>query len=300
MNNMLQNMGFLEFKSLQKSYIDYIDVSEKTQQTYLIGLKQFWSYLQSQNITKPQRQDIIDFKNLILEYNTPNTIQSYLIAIRSFFKWCENMGIYPNIADNIKSVKVDKKHKKDSLSVDKIQELVSTIDNIKDKALICLMLTTGLRTIEIERALVGDIKDYEGYKVLFVQRKGHSEKDDYVILSQEMHDMLLEYIGGRNQQSPLFISESFNSYGNPLSTRSMRGTVKKWLNEIDLNSTRLSAHSLRHTFATQSLRNGATLQEVSTALGHTSIATTQIYLDEIARIDNPCDKIMSKIVMKSQ
>ena len=300
MNNMLQSMGGLEFKSLQKSYIDYIDVSQKTQQTYLIGLKQFWSYLQSQNITKPQRQDIIDFKNLILEYNTPNTIQSYLIAIRSFFKWCECMGIYPNIADNIKSVKVDKKHKKDSLSVDKIQELILKIDNVKDKALVCLMLTTGLRTIEIERALVGDIKDYEGYKVLFVQRKGHSEKDDYVILSQEMYDMLAQYIGGRAKNSPLFISESFNSYGKPLSTRSMRGLVKKWLKEIDLDSDRLSAHSLRHTFATQSLRNGATLQEVSTALGHTSIATTQIYLDEIARIDNPCDKIMSKIVMKSQ
>lgn len=162
------------------------------------------------------------------------------------------------------------------------------------------MLTTGVRTIEIERALVGDIKEINGIKVLLVQRKGHSEKDDYVILSNDIYNLLQQCINGRSETEPLFISESNNSYGKALSTRSIRGIVKKWLREINLDSERLTAHSLRHSFATQSLRNGATLLEVSTALGHSNISTTQIYLDDIKRIDNPCDNIMSNLIFNGQ
>lgn len=303
MNNLELINSNLVLKNLQTKYIEYLDVSSKTQETYLIALKQFWTWLQKNKIEKPIREDIIRFKAEMQNKVSANTVQSYLIAIKSFFKWCNYMNFYPNICDNIKGVKVDKRHKKDSLENNQIEELINAIDNIRDKALICLMLTTGLRTIEIERALISDIKKVGNNVVLFVQRKEHSEKDDYVILSPEICNLLEQYISTRKAvytNDPLFISISPNSYGDALSTRSIRGIVKKWLREANLDSERLTAHSLRHTFATQSLNNGATLLEVSNALGHTSIATTQIYLDDIKRKDNPCDKIMSNLIFKNQ
>lgn len=297
---MIQEINSITLKMYETDYIKYIDVSPKTQETYLIGLNQFWEYLKENNIKNATRQDIIDFKNELMKEKSMNTIQSYLVAIKSFFKWTSYMNIYPNIAENIKGVKLDKRHKKDSLQQEEIQKLINKIDNLKDKTLICLMLTTGVRTIEIQRALVKDVQSINGQKVLFVQRKGHLEKDDYVLLSNDMYEMLKEYIGDRPSNTPLFVSISNNSYGKSLSTRSIRGIVKKWLKEIDIDTPRMTAHSLRHSFATQSLRNGADLLQVSTALGHTSVSTTQIYLDDINRLDNPCDKIMSNLIFKGQ
>lgn len=296
----VKDLGLIELQGLQESYINYIDVSPKTQQTYMIALNQFWSFLKKHNKNNATRGDVLLFKQEMLENNSPNTVQSYLVAIKSFFNWCSYVGLYPNISENVKGVKLDKRHKKDSLEENQIAQLIGAIDNVRDKALICLMLTAGLRTIEIERAIVGDLDVVGNDYVLFIQRKGHVAKDDYIILSQEMYELLKQYIGQRPKETPLFISQSTNSFGQPLSTRSIRGIVKKWLREIDIDSDRMTAHSLRHSFATQSLKNGASLLEVSVAMGHESISTTQIYLDDIKRKDNPCDKIMSKLVFKSQ
>lgn len=300
MKELVKINDIYNLKALENEYLKYLDVSKKTEETYIIALHQFWNYLKNNNIQNVTREDIIKFKNEVLENKTPNTAQSYLVAIKSFFRWTNYKNVYPNIADNVKSVKIDRRHKKDSLNEQQIHELFSKIDNIRDKALIGLMLTTGVRTIEIERALVDDIKDINGIKVLLVQRKGHIEKDDYVILSKDIYDLLISYIKNRSKETPLFICESSNYYGESLSTRSIRGIVKKWLKEINIDSERVSAHSLRHSFATQSLKNGATLLEVSNALGHTSVSTTQIYLDDIKRIDNPCDNIMSNLLFKNQ
>lgn len=293
-------MDLKGLQGLQESYINYIDVSPKTQETYMIALNQFWNFLKENNKNNATREDVLAFKSKMLLTNSPNTVQSYLVAVKSFFNWCNYVGLYPNISENVKGVKLDKRHKKDSLEEEQINELVNAIDNDRDRALICLMLTTGLRTIEIERAIIGDLKKIGNDYVLFIQRKGHVAKDDYIILSNEMYSLLKNYIGERPSETPLFISESTNSYGQPLSTRSIRGIAKKWLREINIDSARMTAHSLRHSFATQSLKNGATLLEVSIAMGHESISTTQIYLDDIQRKDNPCDKIMSKLVFKSQ
>lgn len=300
MENLIVKEEKYNLKTLESKYLNYLDVSRKTEETYMIALHQFWEYLKRNNVEQVGRQDVINFKNEMLEDRTPNTVQSYLVAIKSFFKWANYENIYPNIADNVKSVRIDKRHKKDSLNEQQIQELFAKVDNLRDKALIGLMLTTGVRTIEIERAKVGDITEISGNKVLLVQRKGHTEKDDYVILSNAIYDLLMAYVGKRSAETPLFICESTNYYGESLSTRSIRGIAKKWIREIDVDSDRVSAHSLRHSFATQSLKNGATLLEVSNALGHSSVATTQIYLDDIKRIDNPCDNIMSNLLFKNQ
>ena len=150
MENIVKRDEIYNLKSLESEYLKYLDVSKKTEETYIIALHQFWNYLKENNIENVTRQDIINFKNEMLETKTPNTVQSYLVAIKSFFKWSNYEHIYPNIADNIKSVKIDRRHKKDSLNENQIQEMFSKIDNLRDKALIGLMLTTGVRTIEIE------------------------------------------------------------------------------------------------------------------------------------------------------
>ena len=97
-----------------EAYINYLDVTPKTTETYTKALKQLFKYLQANNIKKPNRDNIIAFREELKETgHKPNTIQNYIIAVRLFFRWTAQTGLYPNIADHLKGAKINREHKKD-------------------------------------------------------------------------------------------------------------------------------------------------------------------------------------------
>ena len=101
---------------LFKRWIDYIDAKPKTVETYTRAIKQFFVFLQANGITRPTREDIIIYRNVLKESHKPTTVQSYIMAVKQFFNWTSQEGIYPNIAQRVKGGKLDTEHKKDYLT----------------------------------------------------------------------------------------------------------------------------------------------------------------------------------------
>lgn len=296
-NEIMKLNGNIEL--LQKDFIKYLDVREKTVETYRIALNQFFKWLKNNNIKQPTREDIIDYRDGLKEHLKPASIQGYLIALRQFFKWTNSVGIYPNITDNVKGVKIDTMHKKDALTIEQAKELVNSITNLRDKSILSLMLTCGLRTIEIERANINDLQIIENNKVLFIQGKGHDEKSELVKISDEVYEMIINYLSKRNDNcNALFVSNSPVTHGTRLSTRSIRGMVKEYLRDINLDSPRLSAHSLRHTAGTIALMTGSKLEEVQQMLRHKKLDTTMIYLHHLNRMNNNSELNISNAIFK--
>lgn len=288
--------------ALVDSFLRSLDVKPSSKDTYRKSLKQFLIYSTERGLQNPTREDILNYKNYLLQDRklSPTTLTSYLVAVRRFFEWGESERIYPNIAKSIKGAKRPKGFRKDVLTVAQIKELLGNIDRSdlqgkRDYAIINLLVRTGLRTIEIQRALVGDLRQEGGEAVLFIQGKGRDLKDDFVLLTSETLKPIREYLNERGRVTDtdfLFSSHSNKNKGGGLTTRSLRRIVKKRLKEVGLEDKRLSAHSLRHTAITLSLLGGATLQEARTLARHSDINTTLIYAQNISRVKNAPERII--------
>jgi len=291
--------SIVKSKSIYALIEDFIrsqDVKTSSKETYRKSLKQFLLYSTERNLQDPTREDILNYKTYLLNDKklSPTTVTSYLVAVRKFFEWVESEKLYPNIAKSIKGAKRPKGFRKDVLTVAQIKDVLSNIDRSdlegkRDYALINLLVRTGLRTIEIQRALIEDLRQEGGEAVLFIQGKGRDLKDDFVLLTNETLKPIREYLKERGkvgEKDPLFSSHSNKNKGKGLTTRSIRRIVKERLKEIGIDDRRLSAHSLRHTAITLSLLGGATLQEAQTLARHSDINTTLIYAQNISRVNN--------------
>lgn len=280
------------------SWINYIDGAPKTIETYTKSIRQFWIYAAEHGITRPTRDDIITYREYLKETKKPTTVQSYLAAVKLFFKWTEQSGIYPNIADHIKGAKIDREHKKDYLTTSQSLKLLEGVDRShlkgkRDYAVLSLMITTGLRTISVINADIQDIRTAGDDTVLYYKGKGHEEKAVYVKLAEQVEDAIRDYLtarGEKDSRRPLFTSIAHRNAGERLTTRSISRLVKEHLQGVGLDSDRLTAHSLRHTAATLNLMNGGTLEETQQMLDHTSINTTMIYSQHLQRAKNNSEK----------
>ena len=283
----------------------FIDVRDKSADTYQKATKQFMKYLAENGISEPTRETVINWREYLKETeHKATTIQLYLTAVKLFFTWLEQEGLYKNIANKVKGVKIQKGHKKDSLTSNQSKEVLSDIDTSttkgkRDFAIVALLLTTGLRTIEIVRADVADLRTVGGNTVLFIQGKGRDEKSEYVKVAPQVEKALREYLRTRdslNDNEPLFTSTSNENKGGRLTTRTISKIAKTSLVNAGLNSDRLTAHSFRHTAGTLALMNGAELTQVQQLLRHSNINTTMIYIDSIDRAKNNSEAIVADAI----
>lgn len=285
-------------------WASYIDAAPKTVETYTKAIRQFSLFLHENGITQPTREDILSYRDSLKKDHKPTTVQGYLTAVKLFFQWTAQEGIYPNIAERVKGAKLDREHKKDYLTSKQTAKLLSAIDRstlkgLRDYAMLSLMVTTGLRTISIIRANIGDIKTAGDDMALFYQGKGHEERADYVKLAEPVEEAIRAYLAARGEtdaKKPLFSSIAHRNGGERMTTRSISRVAKEHLINIGLDSERLTAHSLRHTAATLNLLNGATVEETQQLLGHSNINTTLIYSHALERAKNNSEHRIAKAI----
>lgn len=285
-------------------FIAYIDASPKTVATYSRAIRQFIKWLSVNGTSQPTREDIIAYRDELKESHKPTTVQSYIIAVRLFFQWLEQERVYPNIAQHIKGAKISKEHKKDYLTSRQCKNVMSGIETDtpqgrRDYAIFALMVTGGLRDIEVHRANIEDLRTLGDSTVLYLQGKGREERAEYVKVPDETERAIRASLADRKdakKSSPLFISMSNNSKGNRISTRSISGIVKSALVKAGYDSDTLTAHSLRHTAVTLSLLGGNSLQEVQQFARHSNISTTQIYAHNLDRMANQCENTIASAI----
>lgn len=303
-NNSLEIVKTLDFNTFDR-FIDYLDASPKTVETYKKALRQFFNYLALHGIRQPQREDVLAFRDdLKTSGLKPTTVQNYITATRIFFKWTEQERLYPNIAEHVKGAKLDKNHKKDYLTSRQTKEVLANIETdteegLRNYAILSLMVTGGLRTIEVSRANVGDLRTVGENTVLFIQGKGREEKTEYIKVSAPVERALRTYLKERDfttEEQPLFTSTSNNSKGKRITTRTVSAVVKNALKNAGYDSNRLTAHSLRHTAITLALLAGRDITEVQQFARHANLNTTMIYNHALDKAKNGCsDAITSAI-----
>ena len=284
-----------------RNYTAYLDASPRTVQTYSGNVRQFVKWTQAAGIHSPTREDVIAWREELKKRCKPSTVQNYISALRLFFQWTEQAGIYPNIAAHVKGAKLDTGHKKDYLTSTQARVLLDSIDQEpargkRDYAIIALMITGGLRDIEICRADIGDLRLIGDSSVLYLQGKGREERTEYVKIVPEVERALRSYLKIRQRpqkKQPLFASLSNNSRGERLSTRTISSIVKGRLRAAGYDSERLTAHSLRHTAVTLSLMGGLPLDEVQQFARHRNISTTQIYAHNLDRARNRSEETIA-------
>ena len=292
-------------EEMYRRFVAFIDAKPKTIETYTKALRKFFSFLGEHNINRPSREDIIAYREELKATNhKPTTIQIYITATRLFFQWAEQERLYPNVAAHIKGAKLDREHKKDYLTSRQVKAILGGIDRTslqgkRDYAMIVLMITGGLRTIEVSRANIGDLRTIADNTVIFVQGKGRDEKTEYVKLDGHIEGIIREYLKARgeaNPEAPLFASTSNNNKGQRMTTRAISGIAKSHMVEAGYNSATLTAHSLRHTAVTLSLLSGKPLEEVQQFARHANMSTTMIYNHALDKAKNGCSEAIARAI----
>lgn len=283
-------------EDLFNQFVIFIDASTNTVRTYRGSLKQWFLYLREKQIMQPTAETVRQYRDYLQNSGKKaTTVKNYIIAVKRFFQWTEEAGLYPNVAKHIKSGRLSKNFKRDYLTGSQARQILghidrSTLKGKRDYAMLVTMLTMGLRTIEVVRANIEDIQAKGNTTVLYVQGKGHDEKDDLIRMPQHVESAIRDYLSVRRAKDlsePLFTSTSNHNANGRMTTRSIRRVVKTAFISAGYDSPRLTAHSTRHTAATLSLLNGATLQQTQELLRHKNIGTTEIYAHNIDATTNP-------------
>ncbi len=212
------------------------------------------------------------------------TTQNYhLIALRSFLKFCSKREIPAMSADKIELARVSRPQV-NFLTPEELDRLASqpkiaTMPGLRDRAIIELLFSSGLRVSE----LVSLDRDHINLKRREFMVRGKGQKDRPIFISEEAAEWIAKYLEMRTDNArPLFIrysgTKGIDNSGNlqRLTARSIQRMVARYALLAGITK-HVSPHTLRHSFATDLLMNGADLRSVQAMLGHSNIATTQIY-----------------------
>lgn len=208
------------------------------------------------------------------------TTQNYhLIALRSFLKYAAKRNIETMTSDKIELARV-KRPQIGFLDTDEVQRLFDIIDTsnpvgLRDRAMLELLFSSGLRVSE----LVNLNRDHINLERGEFQVRGKGQKDRPVFISPEAAEAVGLYLKSRNDEyDPLFIhySGSKEDGYTRLTARSVQRLVKRYAGLAGITKV-VTPHTLRHSFATDLLINGADVRSVQGLLGHSNISTTQIY-----------------------
>jgi len=211
------------------------------------------------------------------------TLNYHLIALRSFLKFCAKRELVTMPADKIELARTKRKQVT-FLSPEELEQLfaqpkLDTPAGLRDRAILELLFSSGLRVSE----LVNLNKDHINLKRREFMVRGKGQKDRPIFVSEEAANWVKKYLDARTDTlSPLFINYSgkkqIENTGNAqrLTARSVQRMVERHARLAGITK-HVSPHTLRHSFATDLLMNGADLRSVQAMLGHSNISTTQIY-----------------------
>jgi len=273
-------------------FLSFQQVNHNTPATYKRALRQFFGWVNEtgRTIADLTRADLLTYIQDMREREmSPNTINSYLTAIRRFYSFCELHNIAQNIAKGIKSVPTSntEEHEKSDFTPTQAANILTAAEgNRRDRAIMMLMMICGLRTIEVVRANIGDIELMGDTYVLNVH--GKRDKKRLVTIPSEtwsaINDYLLNERRGAKNNEPLFTSAAHQCTGGRLTTRSVSRIAKDNIRAVGINDSKHTAHSCRHTalgcIVSEQNPDTNKMQTAQTLAGHSDPATTYIYVKQ--------------------
>jgi len=259
---------FITYLRKEKNY------SAHTLRNYRSDLEAFFKFLEEKGTSEINNRVISHYIAFLIKYGLDaRSTARKLSALKSFFKALKKIGLVKkNPAEAIKTPKI-KKHLPGFLTYSQIEKCL-LIENKRDRAIIEVLYSCGLRASELIGLNIGDVDLHRDE----VKVRGKGNKERILPLGSPAKHAIIAYLQERgiakrdNGKSPLFL----NYRGGRLTTRSLQRIVRKHLIKVTQVSG-TNPHIIRHSFATHLLEKGADLRAVQELLGHASLSTVQIY-----------------------
>ncbi|ACB84610.1 tyrosine-type recombinase/integrase [Natranaerobius thermophilus] len=270
--------------------------TEKTIKAYIGHIKRFLKV----GLNINNKEDIQSHIIFLLENNNSHSYVNQAISALKLLNneitkkgYVDVHGIKTCVNQQIKVNRPKKERKLPNvLSQKEVLELLTVTTNIKHKAILCIIYSSGLRVGEAVRLKPEDL---DGEQKIIHIKQGKGRKDRYTILSDNALKILRNYYKIYQPKKWLFPGQNENLH---LSERSVQKIFQKAKQKANINK-KVSVHSLRHSFATHLLEAGTDLRYIQKLLGHESSKTTEIYThittQNISRIESPLDKLMEEI-----
>ncbi len=276
------------------SFIGSRHISATSQRAYRNALTQLLKYFGTRRVIVPNESDIDGFiEHLRDAGKSASTLRQYTSITKLFFSYTERKGLCANVAAEVKlNIRKGTKHKKRALSDGQAVAMLNAIKgndelSLRNKAIIALSLSTGVRQVELSRANLSSLDVLDGGRVILnVHGKARDGEDDAVVLPEQVWQILVAYLDCRGvnigDNAPLFVSVSNRGRGSRLSTQTIGKMIANVIrNVLGIRDKRVTGHSTRHYFATSAIRSGIGLREVSAALRHSSVNITAVYLHDL-------------------
>jgi integrase/recombinase XerC/integrase/recombinase XerD len=292
-----QKLELMSLDDLRRHYDGFLvsmnDKRPETKGTYKRALREFVRWFPGEDNFKFQVSDVERYKSYLSEIKhlSDVSVSTYLTALRRFCEYLVSAGVLiTNPARHVDGNKRPASHSREALSQADVHRLLDSVDKmdsrgLRDYAVIELMLRCALSEIELIRADVADLQSRDGKSVLFVQGKGRTEKDEFVVLEGDLRNVIDQYVITRTDlspQAPLFASAGNRTKGQRMTTRGIRARVNFYLESAGIKRGRLrklTPFSLRHTAALMMVDAGATAEEIRKRLRLGSIATAMLYVN---------------------
>lgn len=269
-------------------YLHYLTIerglSLNTRKSYERDLLQYLHYLEDEQITSWQDVDryvVINYlEKMHDEKKAPATVTRMITSLRRFHQFLRQERLTDH--DPMQHIDTPKKVQKlpSTLSLAEVERLIETPDTtknlgIRDRAILEVMYATGMRVSELVGLKLSDLHLSLG----LVQTLGKGDKERIIPLGDYAIQWLERYL---DEARPLLVANPsethvfVNHHGTGLSRQGIWKNLKQLVREAGINK-EVTPHTLRHSFATHLLENGADLRTVQELLGHADISTTQIY-----------------------
>tara|TARA_B100000809_G_C15139094_1_gene532096 strand:- start:16 stop:930 length:915 start_codon:yes stop_codon:yes gene_type:complete len=283
----------MKFEEHQKEFLLFLELergySEETINTYNRSINRYYLFIKKAKINylKIDKDLILDFQASVAKSMGPRTFSRILSTLRTFYKFLHTEGVIDDVVLNeVKSYPSPKYQKSipTFLSIDQISQVLDKINTdsklsdiikLRNRSLIMLFFTSGLRLEELKSIKLKDI-DFSKKTIRVV---GKGSKERLANFDSDTKDLMIEYLTSlekyplikTNFNNNLFVDEKNKN----LSRYNIQYLVMKNLKTLTLNS--YGPHVLRHSFATHLLNSGVGLSAIKSLLGHESLASTQIY-----------------------
>lgn len=281
-----------------KQFLEYLEIekgrSKLTARNYDHYLNKFAKYAKNNQVETPEKINLELVRQYRLDLNSDTTLSKstqnyYLIALRSFLKYLHKRDITTLLPEKIELAKNNDRQitflDDDELETLLKQPDLKTIQGVRDRAILDLLFSTGLRVSELTNLKKTNINlEKSEFSV-----RGKGGKIRVVFIDQASRESVKKYLENRNDKSEfLFISYGHSNKADrlpstvdrtedsPITPRSVQRMIHKYALKAGITK-HVTPHVMRHSFATDLLMSGADLRAVQSLLGHSSVTTTQVY-----------------------
>lgn len=285
-----------------ESWLDALDVRPATRRTYRIALQSIQDFHRAADLDNVRASTLMAWRDSSLnEGMSANSVATYTAAARAYCRVA-----YPAESDpsaRIRTRRVNE-HQRLALSAEQARAMLDAMPELtaldhRDRAIIAVTLTCGLRAIEVTRARATDYRIEDGQRIIRIQGKGRDAPDALAVIVPPVLEIMGYWMRHRPDSPWLFCSTGPRNEGGQLTTRTVSRIGRAALDAVHLTDRAYSFHSLRHTAACLLLEAGGDYAAAQSLLRHASIDTTRIYTGSIARrerLHNPPESLVARAI----